>query len=205
MRHLRDLLLLILIVLAAMIMAASTASAQEVEISNESTEEHCSAALENCIVNAQGEDLTTFVRHFNGIEQPGTACDDEFEAIVDEFGEGYIRNQELHGGSCFRRNCDASAPEAGDGQTWPIHIEEEDGNLFLHVTFCTEFDVAPEIDQSCSVEVPFIETETHHYELTAVDLPCAESVGGARTELTGHWLTEESETHDDIIIEHIED
>jgi hypothetical protein len=188
-----------------MTMAASSASAQEVEISNEPTEEHCSVALENCIIETHGEDPTAIIRHFNGVEQPTGVCNDEFDAVLDEDGEGYMQNQQIHGSSCFKRPCDASAPEAGNGQTWPIHIEEEDGNLFLHVRFCIESDAAPGVDQFCSLEIPFVETETHHYELTAVDLPCAEAVGGARNELTGHWVTEESETYDDILIEHIED
>jgi hypothetical protein len=207
MRYARNLLLLVLTALAAMAMAASSASAQEVEISNEPSGEHCTLdpGNENCVVEAHGEDPTAIIRHFNGVEQPTGVCNDEFEAVIDEFGEGYIQNQELHGGTCFKRNCDASAPEAGDGQTWPIHIEEEDGQLLLHVRFCIESDAAPGVDQFCSVEIPFVETETHHYEFTAIDLPCAEAPGGARNELTGHWVTEESETHDDILIEHIED
>jgi hypothetical protein len=205
MRHLRNPLLLALTFLVTFAMAAPTASADEVELSNESTEEHCTVFLENCTALIHGEAPTFFVRHFNGIEQPIGGCNDEFEALFHENGGFYIGHQEFHGTSCFKRNCDATAPEAGNGVHWPIYNHEEDGNLILHIRFCFESDAAPGVDQFCSVEVPLVETETHHYEFGAGDLPCYEIVGGATTELTGHWVTEESETHEDFVIEHIED
>lgn len=235
MRNLRKLLLVMASVVAALAFSASAVSAQEpVEVSNETTEEHCSdVTMEHhepddatCTVRAVSERPSILWLHNGTIEFPFSACDNVFEAAINEDGEGFIYNQELtpEGGICGREPCDEaeSGEAAHKNLAWPAEITEvAEDELNLHVVFClyphsddpgdegnTALFTNCEVNLSLEDEHP----PNHEWEVGTPPIdqngnggaPCV-NLGGA-VELDGHWLLEPNQAHPDSIeIDHLPD
>lgn len=231
MRNLRKLLLVMASVVVALTFSASGASAQAVEVSNETTGVHCSDFMmvnhepvgETCTLRAESERNSILVLHNSVVETPFSSCHNIFEAAVNGDGLAYIYNQELtpEGGTCGREPCDESAEGATPHKNieWPAEIREvAEDQLRLHVVFCLYAhnpDPASEGTAGTPCEVLLnLEDEAapdgHEWEVGTPPMdpdgnggaPCI-NLGGA-VELSGHWLLQRNEAHpDSVIIEHL--
>ncbi|NLT07385.1 MAG: hypothetical protein GXY03_13900 [Solirubrobacterales bacterium] len=206
---------------------APAASAQAVEMSNETTGEHCSdvtmvghePAGASCTVRIVSERPYTLWLHNGMAEVAFSGCSTEFEAAFNEDGDGYIYNQVLtpEGGACGREPCDEG--EAGStphkSLAWPVSLSESGGGLVLAWTFCLyahSSDPATEgtAGTPCQVNVLVTDEGNHDWEVgtPAMDqngnggAPCT-NLGGA-VEWDGHWLVERNENHPDSFeVEHL--
>jgi hypothetical protein len=234
MRNLRKLLLVMASVVAALAFSASTVSAQEpVEVSNETTEQHCSDFTmvnhepvgASCTVRAVSERASILWLHTERlVEVPFSECDNVFEAAFNEDGEGYIYNQVLtpERDVCGREPCDEAATGATPHKNlaWPAEIRETaPGVLKLHVEFCLYEHSDQDEDEGtagipCEVLLNLEDEDppNHAWEVGTPPItptgdggaPC-ENLGDV-VELDGHWLLETNQAHPDSIeIEHLPD
>jgi hypothetical protein len=230
MRNLRKLLLVMASVVAALAFSASAASAQEpVEVSNETTEEHCSdftmvdhePVNATCTVRAVSERHSDLWLHEGMIEHIISECDNVFEAAINEDGQGFIYNQVLtpEGAECAREPCDEAATGATPHKNlaWPAEITEvDDGELNLRVQFCLYAHSEEDEDEGtqgipCLVDLS-LEDENpgpppgHAWEVGTPPIDPEHGDGGApcinlggAVELDGHWLLETNQAHPDSI------
>jgi hypothetical protein len=162
----RKLFLFALVVVAVMAFAASTVSAQGIQVANEDAvgQPLCGDGVtaEGCLIHAEGEILLG--GHAFGIEATVSGCHYELEAHIE--GNGGISFESVvltdHPGvdDCVRQPCQLP---------WLGNIEEETGNESVHYLFCIE-PVGGGSDQVCDVEVPFETTGDHQYHLVFDDL-----------------------------------
>jgi hypothetical protein len=182
MRIARKLFLLALTAMAAMALAASTASAQTIQVVQEDqANAHCPAAPNStsggCVVHGTGE--IALVGHIFGIEATASDCNVEFEARLDEDGEGYAYSAAYTGDAthnCTRTPC---------GLPWRIHGEELGAASAEQETLTVEFCARPSSgsDNRCLTDVPISDTGDHDYRLTFNDLGGTSHLG-ADCELT---------------------
>jgi hypothetical protein len=178
MRIARKLMLLALTAMAAMALAASTASAQTVEVVQEdAANAHCTAVPNStsggCVIRGVGE--IALVGHIFGIEATASDCNVNFEARIDEDGEGYAYSAAYTGDAthnCTRTPC---------GLPWRIHGEETNPGEALTVEFCARPSSGS--DNRCLTNVPISDTGDHDYRLTFSDLGGVNHLG-ADCELT---------------------
>jgi hypothetical protein len=113
MRIARKLLLVASLAIAASAFVASTASAQTLVVTDESTGSHCSAVTlganghdvdGGCLLHIFSEAGVVLKKHVFGIESTITTCNTELLMRLDEDAHGYILEQDLTGGSCTRRH-----------------------------------------------------------------------------------------------------
>ena len=220
MRNVRKVVLLAAMALEAMALGASSASAQVTVSAEPGTA--CPAVTNvghdpagGCAIHAVSVGTANLFQHITTpvvAEVLFSECANEFDAVVDGAGTGYIFNQSLTPvagqGPCGIQPCD----EAETGATphedlpWPVRVEEGAANQFtLHVVFCTRLNSATTGEGTgnpCEVRIPITRTEApqHHYRFgPVVQTPCI-NLGGA-IELSGEWVTEEN-AGGDIEISH---
>jgi hypothetical protein len=192
MRIMRKLMLLALMAAAALAFTAPSASALEVEIENGV---HCTAVeiidhgegSGGCTVHATSEAQVEL-----GSPLGMTLCDNEFEARVDENGEGFIYSQLL-------TNCSPlpviPCSEAGVNDNWEVHLKSE---TLMEAQFCV--DVLG-LEINCHLDNIHIgEPEPHQYEFfTEGHQPCEFPFNDSSVE--GHWVAETTE-HPELEIKH---
>jgi hypothetical protein len=206
MRIARKLFLLALVAVAAMAFAASTASAQGIEVLHEDApgQPHCGDGItqEGCLIHAEGEILLG--GHVFGIEATVSNCHVEMEAHIE--GDGGISVESVvltdHPGvdDCVRQPC--QLPWLGNGE----EDDPEGSGEVVHAIFCIE-PVGGGTDQVCDVEVPLATTGDHQYHLLFDDLP---GTGTPPCELGGSGVNRDElrienageDQHEDIEIVH---
>jgi hypothetical protein len=168
----RKLVLLALAAVVATAFAASTASAQTIEIVRESNNAHCPIVQTSdnggCLIRGVGEvALVGHIPQF-GIEVTASDCNVTFEGRIDEDGEGYIYGATYSGDgahNCTRVPC---------GLPWRIHGEELGGSQErLEVEFCADPDnpAVPDADDNrCLTSIPFSDVGDHAYRFRFDDL-----------------------------------
>jgi hypothetical protein len=203
MRNVRKLMLLAVTALAAMAFAATSASAQTLEITNEAGGAHCSAVSLSgtdvnggCLTHATSEANIELRKHVFGIESHITSCNNEFAGRVSEDATGYIFEQVLSGASCTRQAC----KPAGEGTPWAASGSEGsflEGEEFLTTNFCVE-PVGGGTDETCEIDVPLDDgtAGNHVQEYGHASEMSSHGITGFRCELTGHWISETGGTHD---------
>jgi hypothetical protein len=237
MRHLRKLLLAVASVVAALAFSAPAAMAQQepVEVSNETTEEHCSDFTmvdhepvgATCTVRIVSERPFVFWLHEGMVEHIISECDTVFEAAFNEDGQGFIYNQELtpERGECGREPCD----EAEDGETphknlaWPAEITEvAPGQLNLRVELCLyAHSFEPETEGTtgipCVIDLGLVDENPgpppgHAWEVGTPPIDRSGNGGapcinlGGAIEIDCHWLFAPNQAHPDgIEIDHLPD
>lgn len=176
--------------LTALALTATSANAQ-IDVTDEATGDPCDpVTIENpgppphtvhggCEILAEGE--VELEGHLFGIEQIASDCIVEFEAHIDNAGEGWVDEAEFHDHpdpACERVPCEA---EPNIMEAWPIHGEENaPGNEVLHAEFCV-VNVSNGDIQRCGVTLP-INGEGHDYELAADDQGNEFHIGGENHE-----------------------
>jgi hypothetical protein len=202
MRNARKVLLLAVMALAAMAFAASTASAQSLELTDEATGAHCPAVTLNgtdvdggCLTHATSESAIELRKHVFGIESHITSCNNEFAGRVSEDAQGYIFEQVLSGAGCARQACKPT----GEGTPWAASGAENTGTGaqgFLTTDFCVE-PVGGGTDETCEIDVPFnAYSNQHRQEYGQAGEMSSHGISGFRCELVGHWNSETGGTHD---------
>jgi hypothetical protein len=202
MTPIRTLLLATAATLAAMALGASAANATEgVEASVEGGE-HCSVALENCVIEVHGTQEITITAHLFGMEFVQSGCESARTAYFDENGSGEWRNQIItqhSGDTCGKTACGSATPPA---DPWPFQIEEDSaGEEQMEYTFCLENLPYPHSNPtSCTIDVDVV-TDHHDAEFTADGSPChGPSPENPIVEVDGHWISEEGS--DEIALAH---
>lgn len=191
MRLARKLALLATMAIAALALTATSASAQ-IEVIDTNSQQHCSPGPVHCEVLAHGEVGTVIQAHLlSGPEVTTSVCEDEFEAEINEDGEGQIEHQILTGASCPNKPCEATSQISGDGHPWPVHLREDPvtGEESLAVHFCLE-PAGGGTQSECEINVHLDETAPSDYEFVAGDETCTGNTppAGVRAiEVTGEW------------------
>jgi hypothetical protein len=208
MRITRTLLLALAAALATLALTATVANALgAIEAVNEDTNQHCSLVLENCKVVAHSEQETMVSAHLFGLEFVQSTCEDEFTGYFDEDGSGQIRNQIIteHLGPCGKSACGSLPPVPA--APWPFTMEEGVGTEAIEVKFCLENLPNHDGATFCTINVDVDLVDHHQIELTAQNfsgsgVPCHGAAEQAFVEVTGHWLSEDLES-DEIVLLHI--
>lgn len=199
------------VVTAMMAVAASSASAQTLEITNEDTGLHCPAVSVTgtdvnggCLGHAASESVE-IRKHVFGIESHITTCNLEFHGRVNEDGGGQATEQAFSGASCQRQACKVGA----EAQPWPVQgVEVLGTGEILTATFCIE-PLGGGSDETCEIDLPLSQAPPDHtVELGAATELSAHGVSGFRCELVGHWVSETGGTHDgdpegDLVLAHL--
>jgi hypothetical protein len=192
MRITRKIALLAFTAITAMVFAASTAAAQTVQIVQEdNNNQHCPAAPNSttggCVIHGAGEIL--LIGHVFGIEATASDCNVDFEARIDEDGEGYIYSAGYSGDAthnCTRTPCRLP---------WRMHVEELGGGLIrLRVEWCARPTSGG--DNVCLHDVPILDDNDHNIHFIFDDLGGIHHVGSA-CELTSGIVTIETGTQFD--------
>lgn len=208
MRTAQKLLLLVVAAIAAMALSATAANATSaVEVSAEPGGTHCGEvtvtdhdASGGCLIHATSTGTANLFAHVGTSEVLFSACNNEFDARINEEGSGFIYNQVLTGGSCGLAPCDEAAPDH-DNLVWPLKSAE----LFpdhevLGVLFCVRSIASEEGENNppCGVVIDVVEVtpNAHDYAFQANGVPCLEA---PQTELHGNWTLEDT----NIEIDHL--
>jgi hypothetical protein len=229
MRHVRKLFLSVAAATTAIAFAASTASAQTVEV-NQEDGGHCGPVTivdhvptGGCSIRVVSTQPVLFVRHVSGVgELEFSQCESVFEMRVNENGHGYIYNQELtpEGASCGREPCDEA--ESGNhphrNLPWEAQLREPLGGEneeILRMTLCLiAFDAGPTEGQAgtpCTLDIAVAHVE-HAMEFSTPyfdpvhngGTPCI-NLGGI-VEIEGHWVSSPNENHPNLFeIHHLDD
>ena len=173
---------------AALVLGASAASAQTVELEREQGG-HCPAVVTlvnhlpsdtGCSIHVITEPGTTLdLFQHNGVsEVPFSGCELEFEAAFDENGHGYIYDQVLtpEGGACGREPCDEAEPSHRNW-AWEVQIDEAGppgaGEETIRMTFClyphsSQAGSEGTAGTNCTVDLHVNRIE-HEYEIETGD------------------------------------
>jgi hypothetical protein len=200
-------LLPIAVAMAASVLSAPSAAAQTVEVTNETTGQHCSAFT---MVSGQPVGATCTVRlvsasPFDFVMHNGTGevifgfpqCDSTLEMAIDENGDGYVYNASFSGQLCGGRT-PCNLP-------WAIQVEESaPGAETVAMDFCLGTTPCPVVLDLNSIG--------HEHEIASPPFDGSYNGGAPCTNLNGvlelkaHWITQPNENHpDDIEIAHIEE
>jgi hypothetical protein len=171
--------LLVVAAVAAMAAASPTLAQTEVEVSNEPGGVHCDPVMMRdeghgisggCWLHATSLGAVVLLQN----EVPVTSCLNEFEARVDEFGHGYIYNNQWTETpappiSCIWTACtDSSGQEEGEFQ-----IDEPSGPNTEIERLTLELCVAGIFSGSklrCELEVDIVDLGDHDYRLATSQL-----------------------------------
>lgn len=231
MRNLHKMMLLAVVTMAALTSSAPTASGQQhpgyhhsiatVELTNESTGQHCSNLIllsghepvvgVTCTLHLTSVGAQVLYLHNGLAEVPFSSCSSEFEAVFHGTGEGFIYNHVLapEGGVCGREPCDeAGAPgEVHENIASPVELFEAfDGSgLKLGVRFCLyAHRVGSEGGAGLVCHVILnVAREEHSYQVSTLAHDGGGN-GGAQCEalpieLVGSWVTDPTAAHPDSI------
>jgi hypothetical protein len=204
-------MLLAISVIAAMSMAAPSAFAQTVEVLDEDLagQPHCGAVTAvnhvvsgGCTVHAvtSGVSTANLFAHVAGVGEVAiSACNNEFEAHINEDGLGFITDQVLTGASCGLAPCDEAAPSHANLE-WPLAAYEGGGgNDALATTFCIRPASAAEGASASYCSIVIDATQTGHAQtFTSTENSCVESAN----ELSGTWVTDLTEGEIEITHAH---
>lgn len=179
MRLARNLVFAALAAVAAMMLAASSAVANDtpIEIIDENTSQHCNTAgsAECHIVADSVGDIT--LEAFGAVR---SECHNAYELELDEDGTGQIVGQTLTGPDCVTPPCGSPATP------WDVlGVTEEDGELNLRANFCVVDPLFGDINCTTNVHVEVLS----HRNLvadTAPPLSICEGSGGL-LHVTGDW------------------
>jgi hypothetical protein len=212
---------------ATLVLGASTASAQTVELEREQGG-HCPTVVAlvdhlpsntGCSIHVITEPGTTLdlFQHTGVSEVPFSGCQLEFEAAFDENGHGFIYNQVLspEGAPCGREPCDEAEPSHRN-RAWEAQIGEPvDGvdQETLTITLCLYAHNPSSTSEgtagtSCTVNLAVNQVE-HAYEVAtgnALDhtSPCT-NLGGV-IEWEGHLVTTPATpAHRGFEVHHLDD
>jgi hypothetical protein len=204
MRNARKLLLGGLTAIVAMGLGSATASAQTIEVTNESGGAHCTAVSltgtdvnGGCLTHATGETATELRKHVFGIESHISSCLNEWNARSNEDAQGYIFEQVFTGASCVRQACKNGSGEAIPWVSSGNEGSALEGSEFLTTNFCVE-PVGGGTDETCEIDIP-LQTPgggNHTTEFGHASEMGSHGISGFRCELVGHWNTEVGGTHD---------
>jgi hypothetical protein len=204
--HMRIARKLILLAIMAMALSATTASAQ-VELTDEETGLHCGVASSSCLVEIGGSYWIT-LHLTNGVEVTAGNCSDYLVASVGEDGEGFFTVQTIIGAFCPNKPCEATSQTAGNGDPWPLHLDELDPGVFtLHAVFCYEPAAGGGAQRNCEIVLSVDDWGDHFYVFNAFDETCAGTpppTGVRAIEMDGLWSTREPNFsgHTDVEITH---
>lgn len=193
MQIVRKLLLVALTAIAAMALAASSASA--VEISDESSGEHCSAVTVDghgvtggcaLIANSVGH---TWLEGAFGID---VRCETRFEARTDENGVGALYAQQT-ALNCEQRDADPCTAE-GEVTPWPFNVTGSGPTYNMEADFCVvvESGIIGDVTVNCHLAGVTV-TPTEHTSATFdVDQNCESSSTNA---VHGSWVAAPDAAH----------
>ena len=195
MRFVRKLLLLAAVAIAAMALSASTAAAiNPVEVVDNGV--HCEPidasgheATGGCHLQALSLGPIHLEVHSAGIETTGPACENDFEVLLDEYGEGYVQHFVIFPGDpeCGTgvRACREVEAHGTSNGPWRVHIEEAGPGLEnAIVTVCVVLPGGLRCEGPVNVAVSH-DAEQYFAEVTDQGIPCAP---GVRAEFTGHYI-----------------
>jgi hypothetical protein len=206
MRVTHKILLVSVAALAAMAMAASTASGQSLEITNEANGTHCPAVSISgtdvdggCLAHWVWESEAHWFKHVFGIESQITECLGENHARVSEDGLGYVTEMTMTdppGKTCTRQPCKNGS---GEMIPWAASFAEAGGATETGtITTCIE-PLGGGTDEICESESPINEIAgTHGWEIGNAGVEVT-SHGAAGTRCEGRWHIgwgEKTGTHD---------
>lgn len=198
--------LLSMLLIGASTLAASPAAAQAtLEVTSEADVEHCPATgtvfQTRCVMHVVSDSPTELREHLFGVEFQVTTCDTEFNLRWTENGlQAWATEPVMTGAGCARRPCTNAM---GVAASWTFGaIEDLDGTEDLSLAMCYERVSDGEGDRLCTPEIGFtnIAASDHEYEFEANDLPGG---GDPRCEVTGHWLSEFSQTESTVEVVHV--
>lgn len=193
MRRVLELLLPAMALVAMLTAGAGSASAQ-FEISDEGTEQHCSAVEMVTLYTVSGGCSVEFestgeVPLF--VDVPGVGptqianCEYHLEARIGEDGEGVVTSAVLTSHPepsfpCTRTPCDTVAP-AHLELLWPIRLVESAGEETLEMTFCVRPTAAAEgsSNVACAVDLEIDDLGGHQHEIGhpgGVEVHCQRSI-----------------------------
>jgi hypothetical protein len=187
MRFARRLFLLAVAAVAAMAFASPALAQTDVEIRHEVGGAHCEAVtMEDeghgidggCWLHATSVGAVVLLQN----EVPVTSCLNEFEARVDEFGHGYIYDQQLTEPppppvTCGVEPCteDGGSLPADEQEEWEFQIDEPNGpseeEERLTANFCISPIGAMGTKTRCELEVDVVDLDTHDYRFATAGLP----------------------------------
>jgi hypothetical protein len=170
MRIARKLTLIAFAVVAAMAFAASSASAQAVEVQQEGGP-HCPAVTSptsgGCHLSAVSDDVIS-LEAFGSLV---SACNNDYEARIDEDGHGYLTDQNLTGPSCTTPPCVTN----GVKNPWEIEVYEDAGTK-LEARFCVESSALGTVN--CHINDVEVDASDHSLARFHLDaLPCESPLG----------------------------
>jgi hypothetical protein len=187
MRFARRLFLLAVAAVAAMAFASPALAQTDVEISTEPGDVHCDPVVMEeeghgisggCWLHATSVGSIVLLQN----ETPLTSCGSEFEARVDEWGHGYIYDQQLTEPPTPPITCGAE-PCTEDGGSLPgdqqeegeFQADEPNGPSQEEVRLTTVFCISP-IGQMankirCELEIDVVDLDIHTYRFATAPLP----------------------------------
>jgi hypothetical protein len=184
----RTCFLLVLLGLAVLAMpAAATAESVEVLYEVDNDDLPCE---EPCVVHSVSEIPTTTTVIVGGFPIVASICQEELNATLNLDGTGSITDQVFTGANCTQKPCEATSSSSGDGDPWPVALEETStpGIETVDFTRCVEpagGGTERECTTSWEADPDFI--NDHLYHVTAANEVCAES---ALIRESGEWVTE---------------
>jgi hypothetical protein len=190
--------------------AAATAGAQTLEVTEEFSGLHCpsvsltgSFVFGGCRIHVVSNNTTEFRKHVFGIESHITSC--YFEALLrlDEDASGYFANHLLTGPGCARQPCNVG----GVATPWPASGTESGASTeSITTNFCIE-PVGGGTDETCEIDLPVKESfQNHRYTIGALGEMSSHGVSGFRCEVVANnqWSTENvSGNYTDVEINHL--
>jgi hypothetical protein len=191
-------------------LSAQVASAPSLEITNEDTQQHCTAVTltgtdvdGGCLGHAASEGVE-LRKHVFGVESHTTVCQLEFEGRLDEDATGFALEQIFSGANCSRQACAVG----GEATPWPVQGAETAGTEHITANFCIE-PLGGGTDETCEIDIPFDQDpSTHTVELGIAGEMAGHGISGFRCEVIGHWVSETGGTHDgdaegDLVVTHL--
>jgi hypothetical protein len=159
---------------------------------------HCvsvtGSTIGGCVIHGSGE--FALLDHLFGMESTFTNCNFDFEARIDEAGEGYVYSATFSSDSthqCTRSSC---------GLPWRIHAEEDNSSEILTFEFCMRPTSGS--DFRCLVNVPIAGFGDHDYALVFNDLGGVPHLGSGCELSSGSVALESGATNTDTPHQEIE-
>lgn len=181
--------LLSVVAVASALAFAAPASAQTLEVTDETTGSHCPAVSLSghsvsggCLFHVKSNGTFDLRKHHFGIESSLGQCNEEFSGRINEDGSGYLFDQLVTG--CQWEAC-YEGSDISDEIPWSVAGSESGlGTETMTIVICHQEQ------GQCEVEFPFIATGDHQYRLGQVAEIPGHGVAGFRCELVGTWNTE---------------
>jgi hypothetical protein len=176
--------------------AAPTAFAN-LEVSDEAQAEHCTeievlgphSISGGCPLRITGSSSIELIMALS-------SCDSEYEARLDEEGDGVIYNQALFGSGCMVFPC----TESGEPEPWGFQMDATGpGTQHLSIQFCV-WGISEPFGVVCTFEAA-VDFEGHSsITATANAVPCSENPS---LHVTGSWTVQPDGSHPAVEIENL--